>query len=113
MRAKDIQPVGEELAILWDDGHETYLRLEDLRRQCPCAGCHGEPDVLGKLHKPPPPRLTPESFQLDRIATVGGYAIQPFWRDGHQTGLYTFDFLRALCSCEQCLKERPLWPERQ
>ena len=37
MAPKDIQPIGEELAILWDDGHETYLKLEELRRYCPCA----------------------------------------------------------------------------
>ena len=106
MAPKDIQPIGEELAILWDDGHETYLKLEELRRYCPCASCQGEPDVLGHLHKGPPPNLTPQSFQLVRLQAVGGYAVQPVWQDGHQTGIYSFDYLRALCHCDECAKKR-------
>ena len=106
MAPKDIQTIGEELAILWDDGHETYLKLEALRRRCPCAGCQGETDVLGKLHKGPPVELTPQSFQLARLQAVGGYAVQPFWRDGHQTGIYSFAYLRSLCECDACAKKR-------
>ena len=106
MAPKDIQPIGEELAILWDDGHETYLKLEELRRYCPCAGCQGETDVLGHLHKGPPPNLTPQSFQLVRLQAVGGYAVQPVWQDGHQSGIYSFDYLRALCHCDECAKKR-------
>ncbi len=42
----NIQQIGEELAIAWNDGTESYLKLEMLRRACPCAACGGEPDVL-------------------------------------------------------------------
>ena len=102
MSPKDIQPIGEELAILWDDGHETYLRLDELRRYCPCAGCQGETDVLGRLHKGPPPTLTSQSFQLVRLHSVVGYAIQPVWQDGHDSGIYSFAYLRSLCHCDAC-----------
>ncbi len=91
---KTIQPVGEELAILWEDGSESYLKLPLVRRLCPCAGCSGERDILGRLAKPPARPLTVESFQVRGISPVGGYAIQIFWGDGHSDGLYTYEKLR-------------------
>jgi DUF971 family protein len=96
MRAVDIQTIGEELAIKWDDGSESFLRLETLRRACPCAGCKGERDVMGHLHKGPDHPLTPDSFKLLRIVPAGGYAVQPFWADGHASGLYTYDYLKRV-----------------
>ena len=96
MRPTDIQTIGEELAIKWDDGSESFLRLETLRRACPCAGCKGEVDVRGHLHKNPDVALSPAAFQLERIVSVGGYALQPVWTDGHNTGLYSFDYLKRV-----------------
>ncbi len=96
MRPTDIQTIGDELAIKWNDGVESFIRLEILRRACPCAGCKGETDILGNLYKNPDQPLTPLSVQLLRIANVGGYAIQPVWADGHTTGLYSFDYLRRV-----------------
>jgi DUF971 family protein len=96
MRPTDLQHIGDELAIKWDDGTESYLRLEVLRRACPCAGCQGERDVLGHLHKGPTRPLDSRSFRLRQVTPVGGYAIQPVWADGHNTGLYTFDYLFQL-----------------
>lgn len=96
MRPLDLQLIGTELAIKWDDGVESYIPLESLRRHCPCAGCQGERDVMGKLHKGPESPLSAASFQLRKLTNVGTYAIQPVWADGHATGLYSFDYLRRL-----------------
>lgn len=96
MRPVDLQTIGTDLAIKWDDGKESFIPLEQLRRACPCAGCKGEVDALGQLHKGPEQKLTPASFQLVRLAPVGGYAIQPSWADGHNSGLYSFEYLRKL-----------------
>lgn len=96
MRPLDIQLVGGELAIKWADSEESFIPLETLRRACPCAGCKGETDILGNLHKNPPQPLTEKAFALLKFTAVGGYAIQPFWADGHNTGLFSFDYLRAL-----------------
>jgi len=92
----DIQHIGNELAIKWDDGSESYIPLESLRRHCPCAGCQGEKDVLGKVYKNPAQPLPAAAFQLVRITGVGGYAIQPVWADGHTTGIYSFDYLKRI-----------------
>jgi len=93
----NIQQIGNELAIQWNDGTESYFNLELLRRACPCAACGGEPDVLGNVLRPEV-NYTEESFQLRSFDLVGGYAIQPRWRDGHNTGIYSFQYLRRLSS---------------
>jgi len=96
MRPADLQVIGAELAIKWEGGAESYITLEALRRACPCAGCTGERDVMGQLHKGPDKPLLPQSFQLTRIASVGGYGITPIWADGHTTGIYSFEYLARL-----------------
>ena len=93
---KDIQQIGEELAIKWDDGTESFLHLEALRRHCPCAGCKGEVDVMGNLYKNPDKPYSVGAFRLRSMATVGGYAIQPVWADGHSSGLFSYDYLRKI-----------------
>jgi DUF971 family protein len=96
MRPVDIQQIGGEVAIKWDDGSESFVALEKLRRVCPCAGCRGEVDIMGNLYKNPERPLAPNAFQLARIDCVGDYAVQPVWADGHATGLYAFDYLKRV-----------------
>ena len=87
--------IGEELAIRWKDGSETYIRLEALRRQCPCAVCAGETDLLGRRYGGSP-TLSANSFVLKSCAPVGGYGLQPQWADGHGSGIYSYEYLRSL-----------------
>ncbi len=95
LEPKNIQLIGEELAIEWSDGVESYLPLEQLRRACPCAACGGEPDVLGNIARPDV-SYNDKSFMLAGFQIVGGYAVQLRWADGHDTGLYSFTYLRRL-----------------
>jgi len=96
MRAKHIEAIGQELAIKWENGTETFLPLQKLREHCPCAGCKGEADIMGKVYKAEAKPLSPASYQLRSLQFIGGYAIQPTWADGHNTGLFTFDYLARL-----------------
>ena len=91
----NVQLIGDELAIRWNDGVESFLALERFRRACPCATCGGEPDVLVNISRPDV-SYTPASFELTGWQVVGGYALQPRWADGHSTGLYSFQYLRRL-----------------
>ena len=91
----NIQQIGDELAIVWNDGMESYFNLEMLRRACPCAACGGEPDVLGHVSRPHV-NYTDKSFQLVGFDLVGGYALQPRWADAHSSGIYSFTYLRRL-----------------
>jgi DUF971 family protein len=95
LELKNVQLIGSELAIVWSDGVESYLPLERFRRACPCAMCGGEPDVLGNLVRPNV-SYTASSFELVGWQVVGGYALQPRWGDGHNTGLYSFQSLRRI-----------------
>lgn len=96
MRPLDLQVIGTELAVKWDDGTESFVPLEKLRRACPCAGCKGEMDIMGNVYRAPDKPYAPNSFQVTRVGMVGGYAVQPLWADGHATGLYTFEYLRRV-----------------
>ena len=96
MKPVDIQAIGEELAVKWEDGSESFIALEKLRRHCPCAGCKGEVDVMGNLYKNPDRPLSAEAFRLIRLTQVGGYAVQPAWADGHASGIYSFDYLKRI-----------------
>ena len=101
MSPVDIQPIGNELAIKWEDGSESFVPLEKLRRHCPCAGCRGEMDVMGNVYKGPERPLTTESFKLRRLVNVGTYAVQPVWGDGHSSGLFSFDYLKRVAEAPQ------------
>ena len=95
IKLENLAIVGNEVALAWEDGNESYLCFESLRKACPCAACQGEPDVTGLVIVPKVCH-TEKSFKLIRHEMIGGYAIQLFWADGHSTGIYSFDFLRKL-----------------
>lgn len=101
MRPLDIQQIGNELAVKWSDGGESFIPLEKLRRACPCAGCRGETDIMGNLYKNPDQKLTVAAFQLVRFTGVGGYGIQPAWADGHATGIFSFEYLKQIAGENQ------------
>jgi DUF971 family protein len=101
MHPTDIQTIGTELAIKWDDGTESFVSFEKLRRHCPCAGCKGETDVMGRVYKNPEKPFSPAAFDLRRVVNVGNYAVQPVWADGHATGLYSFAYLRHVADAAE------------
>ena len=86
-----------ELKVVWSDGHITRFSLMMLRDRCPCAGCQGETDILGQVHMPfELPVITPGSYELRSAAPVGNYALGVCWDDGHDTGIYSWEYLLAL-----------------
>jgi ATP-binding protein involved in chromosome partitioning len=80
------------LAIAWSDGTETVLDVRELRLACGCAECIDEWSGAGRLD----PGSVPEDVRPVRIQTVGRYAIQIEWSDGHGSGIYPFARLREL-----------------
>jgi DUF971 family protein len=86
--------------VKWGDGRENFIPLENLRRACPCAGCKGEMDILGNLYKNPEKPLSAKAFELVKLVSVGGYAIQPVWADGHNTGIYSFEYLLRIVAAK-------------
>jgi DUF971 family protein len=100
----------DQLMIEWDDGHRGAYRLQELRRHCPCAACSHESEGsrTGELL----PVLTPGKNELRSIVPVGSYALQLEWGDGHRTGIYAFEFLRKICDCDECRRNRFLPTEK-
>lgn len=95
----------KEMTIVWDDGHTSLYSFSLLRAGCPCADCRGGHDRMGILPDPTVFEIQmPDSpaIWLDKILPVGSYAISPVWKDGHDAGIYRWDYLRALCLCPQC-----------
>ncbi len=85
------------LIITWDDGAAYTVPLTLLRDRCPCAMCAGETLLLGKHVAGQKGPVLPGRTELTALKPVGTYAIAAEWRDGHSTGLYTFEHLRAIC----------------
>jgi len=86
----------KNLEITWEDDSLSILSLKYLRDECPCATCKGE-TVLLKTYRPPVKKMiTPEMYLIENIETVGEYAIQIKWKDGHNTGIYSWEYLQEL-----------------
>jgi len=96
MKPKKIEITGDSLSLTWDENNTSKISLNYLRDECPCAGCKGE-TVLLKTYKPPKRENTSSNmFKIKNIKVIGGYAIQIFWKDGHNTGIYSWDYLKDL-----------------
>lgn len=94
-----------ELIIEWKDAHTSRIPFFLLRNACPCAQCRGGHDKMGST---PPPEVFTMALEdaprtrLSSIEAVGTYALNPYWEDGHQFGIFTWEYLRALCPCPIC-----------
>jgi len=80
------------LSILWEDGHRDDLDVRDLRLACRCAVCIEE--MTGE--KLLDPKTIGSDVSPRKIVSIGNYAIQFDWSDGHNSGIYSFSDLRAL-----------------
>ena len=106
-----VSPARREMRIVWQDRHESVYPFDLLRRECPCALCN---DQRSKASASVGPSLTVLSgpvlkageVQVKEASPVGRYAINFVWSDGHDSGIYSFDYLRSLCPCSSCQKDR-------
>lgn len=92
---------GTALRIEWKDGHVSEYAPRDLRIACPCAGCV---DELTGRRTLDPGRVSQGVHPL-KIEYVGRYALHFDWSDEHSTGIYPFEYLRRLCTCEECTEK--------
>ena len=90
----------KELAITWQDGVKDVISLKYLRDECPCANCKGE-TILFKTIRPGLKDMNaPGRYDIVKINVVGGYAIQITWKDRHDTGIYSWEYLKMLANDE-------------
>ena len=95
---KEVQVDGQSIRIQWSDGHESEFTATFLRINCGCAECVEEWSHRRVLD----PASVPADLHAEDHLMVGRYAVQFLWSDGHFTGIFPFDTLRALCQCDQC-----------
>jgi DUF971 family protein len=81
-----------EISITWSDDVVTNYRASQLRRSCPCAGCVNEWTGEKMLED----KNIPDDLSFDHITIVGRYALNFHFSDGHDTGIFSFNFLRNL-----------------
>jgi DUF971 family protein len=91
----DIQLIGSEVAIRWDDGVESFITFATLRANSPSAEVKGERDIFGHQYGGEVPR-DHRGVEVTGWERVGNYAIRFDFSDGHRTGLYAYDLLRRL-----------------
>jgi DUF971 family protein len=99
---------GTGMEIEWKDGHRSRYSFQFLRDACPCALCEDERGKSGR--QPGEPAPTPAgalpmfkaAAKPTEVEPVGKYAIRFTWNDGHMHGIYSWDFLRDVCPCEEC-----------
>ena len=101
---------GAGVDIAWSDGHASHYDFTYLREHCPCATCNDEREKKKAFSAavPAAPAALPIFKPRPRAqaaASVGNYAIQISYSDGHGTGIYSYDYLRTLCPCAECEKE--------
>lgn len=86
------------IRIDWKDGHSSEYPIKFLRDHCPCASCtgaHGDPPRQSGEASSPFPMFQP-ALRMERVDPVGNYALKIRWNDGHDTGIYSWDYLRRI-----------------
>jgi ATP-binding protein involved in chromosome partitioning len=96
------QPDPKTLKVTWRGGHVSEYPVRALRLACPCAGCVEEWTGRPVLD----PASVPEDVAISTMDFVGRYALAFVFSDGHPHGIYSFQFLRAMCPCAECVAQR-------
>jgi DUF971 family protein len=113
---------GAGVDITWADGHASHYEFPYLRDACPCATCNDEREKKAAAEQkdasgghagaapggkampttsPVFPMFKPKA-RAQSATSVGSYAIQINFSDGHSTGIYSYDQLRSICPCSAC-----------
>lgn len=105
---REIMQEGEAgLRITWADGRVCLYGAPELRRVCPCAQCVNEWTGQRVLK----PEAISDALSIEDISIVGRYALSFRWSDGHETGIYSFRYLRERCEEKQESEARSQKPE--
>ena len=97
---------GTGMTIQWRDGHTSHWTFAWLRAACPCATCNEAREAENRAAGVPQPRpasLLPMYEAPPRpvdVEPVGKYAVRFKWNDGHEAGLYSWEYLRNVCDPE-------------
>ena len=103
---------GTGVVIEWKDGHKSSWNFAWLRAACPCATCHEERGKSGRQPGVPKPKAQTLLMMYEaparpvEVTPVGKYALKFKWSDGHEAGIYSWEYLRRVCRCDECVAGR-------
>lgn len=104
IRVKKSEGTGVE--IDWRDGHHSEWTFRWLRDACPCATCHDEREKSGREPGEPKAQAVFALYEAPprpaEVTPVGKYALKFKWNDGHESGIYSWEYLRRVCQCDVC-----------
>jgi DUF971 family protein len=99
----DINIPNRVTAIQWGDGHRSLFSFDLLRKACPCAVCReGRTAAAADPFKVVTSSVRPGEVSLVDAEKVGWYALRFVWSDTHDTGIYSYEYLRSICPCDAC-----------
>ena len=84
------------LEISWSDGHISKFPFYGLRKNCPCVVCRGGHGSMQVFDIPALFEQDPPWIGIKNLKKIGNHAIQIFWSDGHDSGMYSWDTLKWL-----------------
>jgi DUF971 family protein len=86
------------LTIEWNDGRQCHYSFAGIRAVCPCVMCQGGHENMGRpADKLLLTKAQNKDLNLEAVSAVGSYAIQFSWNDGHDSGIYTWEYLYDAC----------------
>ncbi len=89
----------EKLEIDWQDGKSCVYTISYLRSMCPCAMCK---EVRAESKKKKSlltilPGNYSGAITITDAELIGNYALKVQFSDEHDTGIYSFQYLREIC----------------
>ena len=97
----------EKLDVAWSDGAHCTYTISYLRTMCPCASCRivregNDPHDISPAPKRKPlltilPGNYSEKMTVTSAELVGNYALKIMFSDGHDSGIFSFEYLRSIC----------------
>lgn len=88
-----------DVRIKWSDGHDSVYPARYLRLRCACAVCADEMSGRRVVRD----EDVPKDVKPLKIGLVGRYALHIQWSDAHSSGIYSFEYIRDLCPCKECV----------
>jgi DUF971 family protein len=109
LKIRVMKTEGTGVEIDWKDGHKSTWTFAWLRNACPCATCHEERGKSGRVPGESKPKAQTPLMMYEapprpvEVTPVGKYAVKFKWNDGHEAGIYSWEYLRKVCRCEECM----------
>jgi len=91
----------DKLRVIWSDGHISRYDGDYLRGACPCATCKGNHLPMEVVKIFPIKGVSLLDYRLE-----GKYGLRILFSDGHNTGIYNFQYLRKVCRCQNCIEKQ-------